>query len=57
MKTYEAKVTVEYIFTFESESTSRKELKEIADNIWSDFCSLGYEGDHYHDTEISVREY
>lgn len=53
-KKYEARIKVEYRFTFESESNSRKELEIKAEDIWNAMSSSGLEVEKYHDTEVDV---
>lgn len=53
-KKYEARVMVEYRFTFESEKQLRGALELEAEAIWNTMLSSGLEGEKYHDTEIRV---
>ncbi|UCF13231.1 MAG: hypothetical protein JSW06_02960 [Thermoplasmatales archaeon] len=53
-KKYEARIMVEYRFTFESDKTSRKELEEEAERKWDAMSEVGMEGEKYHDTEVNV---
>ena len=51
---YEARIMVEYRFTFESEKQFRGALEIEAEDIWNAMVSSGLEGEKYHDTEIRV---
>ena len=52
MKKYSAVIKEEYRFTFESNSTSMKELEKEAEDFWEQLTSLGLESDNYEDMEV-----
>ena len=54
MKKHEARVVVEYRFTFNSDKISIPDLEFEADKIWNDLVTVGEDSNKYHDTKITV---
>ena len=52
MKKYSVEIKETYKFTFESESTSRKDLEIEAEDFWNALTSSGLESDKYEDMEV-----